>query len=514
MPADLLEGLARPEAYPPPRPTRVTLITTHISWVFLTDREVWKLKRPVDYGFLDYTTADRRRHFCQEEIRLNRRLAPDVYLGVEPVRRDGGRYAFVANGRIVDYAVRMRRLPDEASAEALLGRGALTHEHLSRLASRLAAFYTTAASAPTFGSPDILRANVDENFAQVQPFVGRFLAPDTLQAVRAWQLGRLERDANEFATRRARGRVREGHGDLRLEHVYFERTDPIIIDAIEFNERFRNGDVAADVAFLAMELDARSHPELAASFLAAFAMESDDYDLYAVIDFYLSYRAWVRAKVACFLAADPSSGPEKAQRKSQEARRLFELARAYAEAQVRGRPVIAVGGLIGAGKSTLAEALGRSLGLPVIASDRTRKALAGVPATQPAPATAYAPAFSARTYDELFRRADVVLRSGRGVILDATFRERDSRLRAQKLAHHHQRRFRFVEAICDDATLRQRLRNRATRVAVSDATEDVLDQIRREFEPVTELAGDEHLPVATTQPVATQVQTVRATLAR
>ncbi|MGH7307373.1 MAG: AAA family ATPase [Candidatus Rokuibacteriota bacterium] len=510
--AALLEDLARPEAYPPPLPTRVTLITTHISWVFLTDHEVWKLKRPVDYGFLDYTTVDRRRHFCQEELRLNRRLAPDVYLDVEPVRQDGGRYSFLARGPIVDYAVRMRRLSDEASAEALLGRGALTHERLSRLASRLAAFYTTAASAPTFGSLDILRANVDENFTQVQPFVGRFVAPDTFQTVRAWQLGRLERDANEFERRRAQGRVREGHGDLRLEHVYFERAQPIIIDAIEFSERFRNGDVAADVAFLAMELDARSHPDLAAHFLAAFAMDSDDYDLYAVIDFYLAYRAWVRAKVACFLAADPSSGPEKAQRKAQEARRLFALARAYSEPHRTGRPVIAVGGLIGAGKSTLAEALGRSLGLPVIASDRTRKALAGVPAMQPAPASAYSEAFSAQTYDELFRRAAVVLRSGRGVILDATFRERDARLRAQKLAHHHQRPFRFVEAICDDATLRQRLRSRATSVAVSDATEDLLDQIRREFEPVTELANDEHLPVSTTQPVATQVQTVRGTL--
>jgi aminoglycoside phosphotransferase family enzyme/predicted kinase len=509
----LLADLARPEAYPPPRPTRVTVVTTHISWVFLTDQEVWKLKRPVDYGFLDYTTIDRRRHFCQEEIRLNRRLAPDVYLGVEPLRLDGGRYSFLSRGSIVDYAVRMRRLPDEASAEALLRRGALTHERLSRLARQLAAFYGTAASVPAFGSLDILRANVEENFVQVQPFVGRFVGPDTLQAVRAWQLGRLEHDASEFERRRAQNHIREGHGDLRLEHVYFERAQPIIIDAIEFNERFRNGDVAADVAFLAMELDARSRPDLAANFLASFAMESNDYDLYAVVDFYLSYRAWVRAKVACFLAADPASSPEKAERKSQEAKRLFALARAYIEPHGTGRPVIAVGGLIGAGKSTLAEALGRSLGLPVIASDRTRKALAGVSATQPAPAEAYSAAFSDRTYDELFRRATVVLRSGRGVILDATFRERDCRLRARTLADHHQRPFRFVEAICDDATLRQRLRSRATRVAVSDATEDLLDQIRREFEPVTELATDEHLPVPTTQPVAAQVQTVRDTLA-
>lgn len=514
MPGDLLEDLARPEAYPPPQPARVTIITTHISWVFLTDREVWKLKRPVDYGFVDYTTAERRRHFCEEEIRLNRRLAPDVYLGVEPLHRDGGAYSFAGPGRVVDHAVRMRRLSDEASAEALLRRGALTHEALARLASRLAAFYARAAPTPAFGSLDILRANVEENFTQVRPFLGRFLDPETLRIVRDWQLGRLAQHAADFEGRRAGGRIREGHGDLRLEHVYFETADPIVIDAIEFNERFRNADVAADVAFLAMELDARARPDLAASFLATFAAESDDHDLYAVVDLYLSYRAWVRAKVACFLAADASTGADKARRKSHEAQRLFALARAYAEASPRLQPVIAVGGLIGAGKSTLAEALGRALGLPVIGSDRTRKALAGVPATRPAPAEAYAPAFTARTFAELFRRADVVLRSGRGVILDATFREREFRLRAQQLARRHQRPFRFVEAHCDDATLRHRLRTRATRLSVSDAAEDLLERMRREFEPITELCQGEHVAVRTTQPLAAQVETVQASLAR
>jgi aminoglycoside phosphotransferase family enzyme len=159
----LLEDLTRPDAYPPPHPTRVTLVTTHISWVFLTDHDVWKLKRPVDYGFLDYTTADRRRHFCHEEVRLNRRLAPEVYLGVVPVRLEGGRHSLTSGGPIVDYAVRMRRLPDGANAEALLRRGALTDDHLSRLAARLAGFYAESAPAPGFGSLDVIRANIDEN---------------------------------------------------------------------------------------------------------------------------------------------------------------------------------------------------------------------------------------------------------------------------------------------------------------------------------------------------------------
>ncbi len=510
----LLEDLGRPDAYPPPRPATVSLITTHISWVFVTDHEVWKLKRPVDYGFVDYTSLDRRRHFCHEEVRLNRRLAPDVYLGVVPVRLEEGRHSLTSNGTIVDYAVRMRRLPDAANAENLLRHGALTHGHLGRLAGRLAAFYASCAPGSRWGSLDVIRHNVEENFAQVGPFVGRFVERETFEAVRNWQLGCLSGHAHEFESRREQGRIRDGHGDLRLEHVYFEGDEPIVIDTIEFNERFRIGDVAADVAFLAMELDARSRPDLAASFLAAFAMESEDYELYTVVDFYLSYRAWVRGKVASLLAADPSSGSEKAQRKSLEAERLFVLARAYSKPRLGMGPVVAVGGLIGAGKSTLAHALGRSLDVPVLSSDRTRKALAGVPPTEQAPAEAYTAAFTGRTYDELFRRADVVLGSGRGVVLDATFRDGDLRLRVRDLAQRHRRPFRFVEASCDDATLRTRLRARAAKVSVSDATEDLLDQVRREFEPVTELAVGEHVPVCTTLPMLTQVQVVQDSLPR
>ena len=508
-----LRELERPEAYPVPHPTTIHLIATHISWVFITDQDVWKVKRPVDYGFVDYTTLERRRHFCYEEVRVNKRLAPDVYLDVVPIRLESGRHSFTSNGTIVDYAVRMRRLGQSANAESLLRHGDLSHDHLARLAGRLAAFYATAAPARDSRSGDALRVNVEENFAQVEPFVGRFVDRETFEAVRAWQREFLEHNANVFARRHEQGRIRDGHGDLRLEHVYFESDQIIVIDAIEFNERFRIADVAADVAFPAMELDARGRRDLAASFLADFAMESADYDLYAVIDFYLSYRAWIRGKVASFLAADPSTSSDKAQRKAREAKTLFELARRYSAAHTDLGPVLAVGGLIGAGKSTLARALGRSLSLPVVDSDRARKALAGILATKQAPPQAYSEAFTHQTYQELFRRADVVLGSRRGVVLDATFRERDFRRRARDLAVRHGRSFRFIEAMCDDATLRARLRARAAvGESVSDATEDLLEHFRQNFAPVTELRTAEHVPISTTLPLSTQVHFVQSAL--
>jgi hypothetical protein len=504
----LLDDLRRPEAYPAPRPARVTQVTTHISWVFLTDREVWKLKRPVDYGFVDYTTPARRRRCCEDEVRLNRRLAPDVYLGVVPVRLGPQGYGFGADGEIVDYAVRMRRLPDERSAAALLGRGALTAEHLTRLAARLARFFREAAPVPEWGALEAIRRNVTENFAQAEPFVDRFLSRGTFDAVRTWQLGFLEREPGRFRARVEEGRIRDGHGDLRLEHVYFEAADPLVIDCVEFNDRLRSGDTAGDVAFLAMELTARSRADLAELFLAAFALESDDHDLYGVVDFYAGYRAWVRGKVAAFLAADPSTPPEKAARKAEEARALFVLARSYAEGRTGAPPVVAVGGLIGSGKSTLAEALGRAAGTPVISSDRIRKALAGVRATERAPDGAYSAAFSVRTFGELFRRAAVVLESGRGVVLDATFRGRDLRLRARDLARRHGRRFLFAETVCDERTLRERLRRRAAAPSVSDAGEALLDRVRSEFEPVTELSVGEHVRIDTTGPRDAAIRTV------
>jgi predicted kinase len=310
-----------------------------------------------------------------------------------------------------------------------------------------------------------------------------------------------------------RGRIRDGHGDLRLEHVYFEDGVPVILDCIEFNERFRMGDVASDAGFLAMELDGRGRRDLAGSFLGRFAQASDDYDLYGVVDFYLSYRAWVRGKVAAFLAADPSTPAQKAARKADEARALFVQAEGYTRPRDPLAPVIAVGGLIASGKTVLAEALARALGLPVVASDRTRKWLAGVAPTERAPAAAYAEEFSRRTFDEVFRRAEVVLRSGRGVVLDTTFRGRDLRRRARDLAARHGRQFLFVETTCDDATLRERLRRRAAGPSVSDATEPLLDRMRAEFEPVTELPPAERLTVRTTEPLPALVDAVRRALA-
>jgi predicted kinase len=307
--------------------------------------------------------------------------------------------------------------------------------------------------------------------------------------------------------RQGQGRIRDGHGDLRLEHVYFPAAlpgepapPPLVIDCLEFSQQLRRGDVALDVAFLAMELLAADHPLLAEHFIYRFARNSNDYELYPVLDFFIAYRALVRAKVACLLARDSGTIAAKARRKRAEANRLLDLA--YAREQAGGsRPlVVAMTGLPGTGKSTLAEALALRRGLPVVSSDATRKFLAGVSVRAPAPVSAYTSAFSERTYQEVLARGRAVLRSGRSVALDATFRTPEHRALARRLAADHGARFLLVETYCDEAILHQRLQARAREGAESDAGQAVLPQLRAAFVPPSELPAAECLRVDTSRP--------------
>ena len=487
---ELVRDLCRPEAYANTAADPVTLRVTHGSWVFLTGDDVWKVKRPVDLGFLDFRTVEARRRCCEDEVTLNRRLAPDVYLGVEPVRLGPGGHAMTGDGPVVDWAVHMRRLPDEASAEALLARGALDARALEAVAVRLATFLEAARPTPAFGTAAALATNVDENFRQVEPFVGDLIERRTFDQARAFQRETLARQRHRFELRVGEARIREGHGDLRLEHIYLlpdgaGGVRPTIIDCIEFNERFRCGDAAAEIAFLAMELEAFRRPDLAAGVVARFAEASDDFGLYGVLDFYLSYRAWVRGKVAAFVAADPAMAADVRQRARDEAGRRFGLARAAAGPPLDRPFLIAVGGVIGSGKSTLARALGRTLAVPVIGSDRTRKRAAGLDPSDRGDAALYEPARREQTYATIVERAAQVIATGRGVILDATFSTHRWRQTAAATARAHGAAFAFIEARCPrQDVLRQRLAGRRSGHGESDADDGLLDAFLRTYEPV------------------------------
>lgn len=483
-------------------------IETHISWVFLRRDEVFKLKKPVDLGFLDFTDATRRRAACDAEVELNSRLAPGIYRGVLPVRRDrAGLHRVAAGGEdeIVDHVVHMSRLPVDARADLRLERGALGGDDIAQLARRLARFHGAAARSreiDAFGAVETIRRNVEENFVQARSLL-RQLAGEALEReVEERQLDFLRGNAERFARRIEGGFIRDGHGDLRLEHVYLmPDRDPVIIDCIEFNERFRYADVCADIAFLSMDLGWHGRPDLKERLLAAYARETDDHELYALVDFYESYRAYVRAKVNAFSLASPSLGFAARARAEAEARRYLLVALA-AERPPLGAPrLIAVGGLIGSGKSSVAEALGERLAAPVIGSDETRKRLLGVaPVTplhdQPWQGN-YSSEVSERVYSALLARARVVLESGRSVVLDASFGQRARREAARQVARASGAAFAFVECRASEGVSRARLEARARGPSVSDGRSEIYAELARRHEPVTELPPPEHVAIDT-----------------
>ncbi len=524
----LKEDLVRPEAYAEVASSRtVACIETHISWVFVREQDVFKVKKPVNLGFLDFTTMKRRRSACEAEVCLNRRLAPDVYLGVVPiVRGEDGRarvwpapYRRATSRPVVDWAVHMRRLPDAARADHLLAAGTLDVGAVDAIATTLAVFHGRCVAnegSARFGSRAALQCNLEENFAQTRHQIEKYLSAEQARELRRWQRQFLRRHASVFSRRAAEGQVRDGHGDLRLEHVYLQEGRVTVLDCIEFNKRFRFADVCADVAFLSMDLAGHGRVDLAERLLAAYAREANDFDLYAVVDFYESYRAYVRGKIAALLADDESVGHAVRQRSQEAARRYFLLALSADRRSLLQPGVVAVGGIIASGKSTIAERVGDALSAPVIDADRTRKAMLGVKATDrlsdPAWAGAYDPRFTESVYNEVLRRAGVVLESGRPVVLDASFRSVAMRDAARDLARRHNAPFRFVECRATADACRTRLALREQQGGVSDGRIAIFDAFCARFEPVDELPSAEHFVIDTTQPIDRNLTALRSVL--
>jgi aminoglycoside phosphotransferase family enzyme/predicted kinase len=506
---------------------------THISWVFLFESVVLKVKKPVDFGFLNFTTLERRLAACHAEVRLNSRLAPGVYLGVVPVLREStGQYRFGTHAvdgdhsasvapaadappgaEVVDYAVQMVRLPDAERADVRLAAEQLELADLEQLARVLARFHAGAATGGAideFGSAENIRRNVRENFAQAHRALAAVASEAEQQEVETRQLEFLSAYAGLFEARILEQRIRDGHGDLRLEHVYFRTgVERRILDCIEFNERFRFGDVCSDVAFLSMDLAWHGRVRDKERFLAAYARESGDYDLYGLVDFYESYRAYVRAKVSAIGYSAPGTAGDARERLQHDARRYFLLALASERPAVDTPRLIAVGGIIASGKSTLADALGQKLAVPVLSTDRTRKAMFGVSPTTPLGGVhwqeAYSEAHTERVYAEVLRRAAVVLRSGRSVVIDASFRSRALRRQVRELAFGQGASFAFLECRVPPEVSRQRLEARAKGPSVSDGRAELLDEFSARYEPVVELGAAEHAVIDTSGPLESSV---------
>jgi aminoglycoside phosphotransferase family enzyme/predicted kinase len=433
-PARLLDLLSQPEAYPHPSGP-VAVHHTHISAVFLAGPYAYKIKKPLDLGFLNFTTLARRRHFCLEEVRLNRRLAPSVYLGVVPVALYGGRLTVGGEGEVAEWAVWMERLPPEATLASRLGRGEVTGELLAAVAARVAAFHRGAEAGPhvdALAGWGTVARNARENFEQSEAQVGVTVTAPVFSRLRALTETVLEERRELVEDRAARGMARDTHGDLHLDHVYVfpDRPTPddlAVVDCIEFSERFRYADPVADAAFLAMDLAFRGRRDLAVRFRTAYAEEAQDAEGLSLFPLYEAYRAAVRAKVEGLRAGEGEVPAKDREAARQSARAHWLLGLGTLEVPARRPCLLGVGGLPGAGKSTLSRGLAERAGFEVVVADRVRKELAGLPAETPAAAAfgegLYTPEWNERTYAACLGRAEEILARGGRALVDASFRE-------------------------------------------------------------------------------------------
>jgi len=330
----IVDALRQPSAYPH-RPRAVQLVQTHTSVIFLADSLAFKVKKPVNLGFLDFTTIAKRLFACEQEVLLNRRLCPHMYLGVVPITKNADGIAVEGRGEVVDYAVKMHRLPDSRMMDRLLAQGKVNPRMIERIAIKVAAFHRTAATRPAisfYGQPDIIARNVEENFAQTEPYVGKTLPPRWLETIADYSREFLRKQEKLFWQRIAAGRIRDCHGDLRPEHICL--IDGIcIFDCVEFNARFRYADVAADLAFLVMELDFAKRSDLSELLVDRYLAESGDKDLRLLLPFYKCYRAYVRGKVESFKLDLPGFGAQERVDAREVATGYFALSLAYAHGQ-------------------------------------------------------------------------------------------------------------------------------------------------------------------------------------
>lgn len=439
----------------------VDRLETHISWVLLAGDYAYKIKKAVDLGFLDFSTLEKRRFYCAEELRLNRRLAPDLYLEVVPIAGSADHPVLDGPGPAVEYAVKMRRFPQSCLLDQVLLRGELTPETIDAIARRIADFHGRTAIAGNespFGTPERAHLPVAENFAQIRPRLRDKEDLIRLDKLERWSEREYQARFDTLAARKAHGFIRECHGDLHLGNMALLDGEAVPFDCIEFSDNLRWIDVISEAAFLAMDLQDRGRPDLARRFLNAYLEQTGDYEGLEVLRYYLVYRAMVRAKVACIRA-----GQEKLTAGHwTQYRNHIELAAGFTRPL---QPFLAIThGLSGSGKTTVAQSLLEAVNLFRVRSDVERKRLYGLkPEARSGAGTGegmYSPEAGERTYRRLAEVARGIVQSGYPAIVDAAFLKRRERAAFRELAQELNVPFVILDVTAPETLLRERVKQR------------------------------------------------------
>ena len=421
--AKLVKALQDPLRYPHPA-AEIVHIETHISHVLLAGDYAYKIKKPVNLGFLDFTTLSARRYYCEEELRLNRRLAPELYLEVATIGGSCDSPVFGATDRPIEYAVKMRRFPQESLFDRLAAKGELRREHIDALAGVIAAFHgrvERARMTDPFGAAAAVGEPMRQNFAHLKPLLANEGERSLLQSIENWSLRRHTELVAAFTARHAEGFVRECHGDLHLGNVAWVTDAALPFDCLEFNPDLRWIDVMSEVAFLVMDLCARGLENFANRFLNAYLEESGDYEGLLVVDAYLVYRAMVRAKVAAIRAGQPDADDALRREAMADCRAHLGLAESFT--RPRRQTLIIMQGFSGSGKTVISQALLEATGAVRVRSDVERKRMAGLEADEQSGsglATGiYDEGVTLATYAELTRLARIALEAGWPAVVDA-----------------------------------------------------------------------------------------------
>ncbi len=489
----LVAALYRLDIYPHPVRS-VEVVETHISWVVLAGDYAYKLKKSIDLGFLDFTSLEKRRRCCAEEVRLNRRTAPEIYIDVVAFTGSAEEPQLAGGGRAIEYAVRMHRFARDEELDVLLAGGRLIRADMHELAASVAAFHAGSARCRTaaFGSPVLVLEQALQNFTRIETLDLEPVRQARLHLLRAWTESEHARVAPLIAERKRQGFVRECHGDLHLANMVRHAGRILAFDCIEFSPQLRWIDVINDFAFTLMDLRRRGRPDFARLALDAYLQQRGDYQALAVLPFFLVYRALVRAKVAAIRACQPGVTSVDHRLSLADCDAYLELA---IECTRPNRPLLIIThGLSGSGKTQVGSGLLEVRDWVRLRSDVERKRLAGLrPLAASTPAEKhilYSAAAITRVYSHLAELAAGLLETGTCVIVDATFLERTQRENFRALAARHGAGFAILATHADHAELARRIAARSrSGIDASEATVDVLEaQIRRQ----EQLGADEH----------------------
>lgn len=474
---------------------------THISHVFLIKDYVYKIKKPVNFGFLDFSTLEKRKAFCEEEVRLNKRLCPNLYLGVVPItleEEEDDDFVIDGDGEIVEYAVKMKRMPEEAIMSNMLKEEKITKNHLKTIAKKLSEYYKESPQNDTirsFGTVEKIKAKTDENFEQTEKYSGDLFEKDKYEYIKEATNRFFEKNQELFEQRIKDGKTVAFHGDLHTGNIFVTDKEINIFDCIEFNKPFRMGDVAEDISFLAMDLDFIDHQYFSKYFISKYVDFSQDYLIYSLLDFYKCYRAYVRAKVSGFMLDDPNFPEELKPGLKKDAQKYFNMAYDYAMTFDNQKPVLIIGcGLSGTGKSRWVKVAADIVNASILKTDAVRKKALGIPESQDIKDEFgkgyYSKENRQKVYDYIFNHVDKILCLGGKIVFDAAFLKKEMRMRAKEIADKNNAEFIIISTDATDETIEERIKAREKcKSNDSDANFEIYMKQKELFEKPTDDEG-------------------------